>query len=189
MQHIELSSFQQPYQNGRGSVASEKRGRRETENGPKWALRPVPVVRIIWPKGRHPAGFRPARSATKRMSRLARLAERAGFELLVRFVVRVADHDGTISCDGTLGAAVGRARPACCSASRANRRGKIGQVGKRHGSLSRRSGCAKESRQALPEFRRRCCELPGRMSRTMSLAPVRCAWCCGCPIPRRLRML
>jgi hypothetical protein len=67
--------------------------------------------------------------------------------------------------------------------------GKIGQVGKRHGSLSRRSGCAKESRQALPEFRRRCCELPGRMSRTMSLAPVRCAWCCGCPIPRRLRML
>jgi hypothetical protein len=138
--------------------------------------------------GRIPGLFR-ADQRTERLSVGATLAEGAGFELLVRFVVRVADHDGTISCDGTLGAAVGRARPACCSASRANRRGKIGQVGKRHGSLSRRSGCAKESRQALPEFRRRCCELPGRMSRTMSLAPVRCAWCCGCPIPRRLRML
>ena len=23
----------------------------------------------------------------------------------------------------------------------------------------------------------------------MNLAPVRCAWCCGCPIPRRLRVL
>jgi hypothetical protein len=60
-----------------------ERDQRETGNGPKRGLEPVPVVRVNEPKGRHPAGFRPARSATKRMSRLARLAERERFELSV----------------------------------------------------------------------------------------------------------
>jgi hypothetical protein len=50
-------------------------GQRETGNGPKWGFGARPVVRINEPKGRHPAGFRPARSAPKRMSRVVRLAD------------------------------------------------------------------------------------------------------------------
>jgi hypothetical protein len=46
-----------------------------------------------------PGLFRPDHRA-ERVSPERILAERAGFELLVRFVVRVADHDGTIACDG-----------------------------------------------------------------------------------------
>ena len=66
LQPIELSSFQHPYQNGRGSVASEKVGRERRKQGPKWALGPGAVVRTIcqeWPQS---AGFRPRISGRKK---------------------------------------------------------------------------------------------------------------------------
>jgi hypothetical protein len=75
LQPVELFGFQHPYQNGRGSVASEKVGRERRKTARNGGLEPVLMVRTICQERPQSAAFRPRIRSGKRMSRQGVLAE------------------------------------------------------------------------------------------------------------------